>query len=328
MALKKYAIPDDWSEEQDGYLSVLFCIPNSAKWRGLITAHIETLTFGRLWKRETGTITDAQSIGRDIFNSMAMGCIEELVKTNKALIAAITGQAADLTTPLPDEVDYTEIGLGPTLRDLLEVDRLIYSDMNVAEVLFEALVGRKYEGLPLPFEGVGLADIADEQLAILHNRFVMTDGSIFNPLTDTKNIVETLETLLRTDRLSDLEFLTPNITTLFNQVFKLENDNPMNVLFWELYAWLVGDPPPELPEYNTVAELLLLIARSKQGGQSETGVFDAGFEDLVDKLEEIRGMLETRLTAETTAGNTRADQLEAVIDAVENILGGDFVPPE
>lgn len=320
MAHYTYAIPDDWSEEQDGFISVLFCIPNSPRWRGLITAHIDALSYGRIWKRNTGTITEAQEIGREIFRSLYMGCIEELVKTNKALIAALTGEQADLTTPLPDQVDYSENGLRPTLIQMLEVDRLIYGDMNVAEVLFEALIGRKYEGLPLPFEGVGLADITDEQLAILHNRFRQFDLSF--PGGIEKNITETLETLLRTDKLTDLEFITPNVATLMNQVFKLENDNPLAVLIQEVMSWLL-DEPYELPEYNTIAELLLLIGRALQkvdvDPEGSAGAVSAA-------IEALRTTYETRSVAETVASNTNFDKLEDVIDAVENVLGGTFDP--
>lgn len=74
----KWAIPDDWNQEQDGYISVLFCVPNSQKWRGLVTGLIHSLSYGRLWNGQTGNIKDTQAIGLEIFESMQMGCIEEL----------------------------------------------------------------------------------------------------------------------------------------------------------------------------------------------------------------------------------------------------------
>jgi len=69
--LPQYAIPNDW-QSQDGYLTVLFCVPNSNAWRRTITGHISALANGRTWKRETGIITDAQERGKEIFESMAI----------------------------------------------------------------------------------------------------------------------------------------------------------------------------------------------------------------------------------------------------------------
>lgn len=272
--MKRWAIPDDWNPEQDGYISVLFCIPNSRKWRGLIVGMIDSLAFGWSWNERTGSIKAVQEIGREIFESMAMGCIEELVKTNKALIAALTGDAVDLTQPLPDQVDYTETGLVPTLVSMLEVDRTIYSDMNVAEVLFEALIGRKYEGLPLPFEGVGLADIADEQLYTLHRRFRQTDLQI--PGTE-KNITETLETLLRTTGISDPEW-KPNIADVMDHSLNVGSDSYLYDALKNIANQILTQLginiriPVDDEEPKTIAEILLLISRLLQ--QMDGGLGD------------------------------------------------------
>ena len=201
------------------------------------------------------------------------GCdVNKITKLLRMIPAAIVGEAVDLTndeTLIPDAVDYTLTGLVPVLSDRLQADNFIYGDLNIAEVLLEGLVGRR-AGITLPFQGEGLADITDEhltqaniELETLHNRFRMTDSSLFNPLGE-KNIVEALETQLRVDKATDLEFLTPNIATVMNQVMKLEDDNPLRLLFDQIYEWVTGNPAPPVPEYNTVAELLLLIAKSRQ----------------------------------------------------------------
>lgn len=116
--MKQFQIPDDWNQEEDGYVSVLFCIPNSRKWRGLIVGLIDSLAFGWSWDKQTGNIKDTQAIGREIFESMLMGCLEpffgNLIITQRLLIAAITGQTINLADPLPSgEVDFSSVGLSP-----------------------------------------------------------------------------------------------------------------------------------------------------------------------------------------------------------------------
>ncbi len=45
-------------------------------------------------------------------------CMGELVKTQRMLVAAIVGENVDLNSPLPDSVDYSEVGLVPTLKQM------------------------------------------------------------------------------------------------------------------------------------------------------------------------------------------------------------------
>lgn len=228
--------------------------------------------------------------------------------------------------------DYSQSGLVPSLVDALHIDRLIYADKNIAEVLFEGLVGRKLGGLPLPFEGKGLADIADEQLQELHNRFRQFDLSFPGGLE--KNITETLETLLRTDKITDLEFITPNLVTILNQVFKLEDDNPLSILVGELYAWLIGEPAPELPEYNTIAELLLLIARARlEAETSPAGLTTAintlttslagDLETIGDNITAQTVVIETRSGAEVVAQTTNFNNLIAGLSSLASRLSPD-----
>lgn len=228
----------------------------------------------RDWDAATWQLWDDISTFVDELEAcLVSGCdLNEWLKQQRMLTAAIVGEAVDLTDPAqlsPDAVDFTENGLVPSLMAALHADNFIYGDLNVTEVLLEGLVGRR-AGITLPFQGEGIADIADEhltqanlELQTLHNRFRMTDSSLFNPLGE-KNIVEALETQLRVDKATDLEFLTPNIATVMNQVMKLENDSPLRVLFDQIYEWVTGNPAPPVPDYNTVAELLLLIAKGQQ----------------------------------------------------------------
>lgn len=273
--MPRWVIPDDWNEEQDGFISVLFCIPNSRKWRGLVTAHIESLIYGRNWDETTGTITDVQAIAREIFESLMMGCIEELVtvhqETNKLLrltIEALTGGTVDFDTDpvVPNAADYSAIGLAPVLKALLSTTGLfgLYPDMSIADSVNAGLIGNQGFALPLPLQGDGLADIVDDQmdtanplLDLLQQHTTMADSSIFNPVGGEKNLVEVLETTLRTTSLGDLEPF-PNVVDVLQSSLKLVDDATWSKI-WLYLEKKMGIEIPwahEIPAENTVAEIL------------------------------------------------------------------------
>ena len=256
--MSRLPIPDDWDETADGWTMVTLCCPNSVHWRSIVSGSIYNLTRGRKWDERTGSIADTQ----------------------RMLVAAIVGEQVDLTDPAqlsPDAVDFTATsatpGLVPKIDQMLNVDRSLYADMNIAEVLFEGLIGRRVS-VPIPFEGTGLADITDEQLTTLHNRFRMADSSLFNPLNDEKNITEALETLLRRDKFTDLEFLTPNLVTVLENLFQLGGGSAILGLISGLYEWITGEPLAEVPETATTAEILMLIANAKQTASTEPQPID------------------------------------------------------
>lgn len=58
-------IPDDWDGESWRCLQLQW--PNSVKWLGVLNGLLTLATRGRLWDEETGTVTDAQVVGRAIF---------------------------------------------------------------------------------------------------------------------------------------------------------------------------------------------------------------------------------------------------------------------
>ncbi len=91
-----WAIPDDW-EENDGSQAVVFCIPNSLQWKATITGLVTQLLQGRSWDGSTGNIKQTQEIGREVFESMAFLCLEDLgniVTAINQLTAVIEGQGA------------------------------------------------------------------------------------------------------------------------------------------------------------------------------------------------------------------------------------------
>lgn len=57
-------IPDDWSGTEWCRFSI--CWPKSPQWRQILAGFITTPSLGRAWDGATGTITDAQQIGREI----------------------------------------------------------------------------------------------------------------------------------------------------------------------------------------------------------------------------------------------------------------------
>lgn len=86
---KGVPIPNDW-DESDGYSLVTFCIPNSRQWRSVVIPQIEDFSYGRFWSRESGTITQAQTVGREIFNSMSICQLDQLILAVQQIAAAVS----------------------------------------------------------------------------------------------------------------------------------------------------------------------------------------------------------------------------------------------
>lgn len=59
-------IPNDWNNEEWGCFIVRW--PDSPQWRAILRGLLYQQTRGRLWDENTGTITDVQKIGYEIFN--------------------------------------------------------------------------------------------------------------------------------------------------------------------------------------------------------------------------------------------------------------------
>lgn len=169
----------------------------------------------------------------------------EQTKAIRELTAVVGSLSLDLTEPVPDNPDYSETGLTGKFR----TSNWIAPDENIADILANSLMGRYLDPIPDPLTGQGLADILDDVISILHNRFRMTDGSLFNPLNDEKNITEALETLLRRDKLTDLEFLTPNIATILEDALNTGSTTLVglrNLITWLGSKW---NSPPAVVEF-------------------------------------------------------------------------------
>jgi hypothetical protein len=181
------------------------------------------------------------------------------------LRAAVSGEVVTVTNQVtgePEIVDYTETGLTPVLDKALHIDRTVYPDLNISQVLMKGLVGRTV-GFPFPFVGEGIADITDERITELDSRFRQTD-IVFPNLE--KNITETLESLLRDQgqTIFDPEF-KPNIANIVQRTFNVDDHSPLAEGIAKMineWAWKLGIPGgihDDSP--RSVAELMMVIAQ-------------------------------------------------------------------
>ncbi|NJN97914.1 MAG: hypothetical protein HC875_29485 [Anaerolineales bacterium] len=101
---------------------VSFCIPDTKGWRSAATALLSQFDYGRAYDEDTGSVLGALEVGRGIFNSMSMCNLDEMTRAIRQLTAVIGGLEVDLTEPIPDNLNYTdvEIGLLPTLHEHLQ----------------------------------------------------------------------------------------------------------------------------------------------------------------------------------------------------------------
>jgi len=237
------------------------------------------------WDAATeATWQEISTFVEELESKLANGCdlqafIDAQIEQTKAIreLTAVVGSLnLDLTQPVPDNPDYSNSGLAAKFY----TNNWLTPDETITDVLANSLMGR-YVDFPIPFEGDGIADILDDVLTILHERFVMTDSSIFNPLTNTKNITEALETLLRRDLVTDLEFLTPNLPTILENTLNT-GDAGVIPLLKNLVTRIVSElnlpsdvatwlsDQLETTERLSTAQILLMIAAA--GGEGGAAI--------------------------------------------------------
>lgn len=332
--MKRFIIPDDWTEE-DGYISVLFCIPNSQRWRGLVVGLINSLSFGWSWDEKTGSIKGVQAIGRDIFESMTMGCIEEFTSELRRTNAILAGETITIdVNGVPTEFDYSGAPI-PRMADALEgldekTAQLVTWDDFIQDLQDTLGIGNALVSA-ISFVGSLFPRISAKMdftpLALGMWEYMRWKAPILALLTQISASLAAIAAATLAEK--PLKLLD-TIFTGFNSLLNLNN---------RIYDFILG----EWSWYdNVIKPIWDSFISDEEGGTGGTDpdadptirietrlVVDNDFtEAIADKLEEIKVMLETRMVAETTAGNTRANQLNSVIDAIENVLGGDYVPPE
>lgn len=118
-------IPTDWNEEENGYALGMVCYPNSDMWRRNLKGAIYALTRGRNYDFDTGIFKDIEQLANDLQDSF-MSCdlveitqgIQDLVKTQRMIVLALTGGTLDFEAEpeIPLVVSYE--GLGVILKNL------------------------------------------------------------------------------------------------------------------------------------------------------------------------------------------------------------------
>jgi len=96
-----WLIPQDWDGETWTCWSIAW--PDSVEYRRLLTGLLYTLTRGRSYDRDSGTIIDAQRVGFSIFdrNNPLVGCAGE--SAGNGVLDAIMARGGDSATALIDE---------------------------------------------------------------------------------------------------------------------------------------------------------------------------------------------------------------------------------
>lgn len=265
----KLPVPNDWDGQS--YNIMLMCVPDSQQWRAIIEGAIYDLTYWNKWDLATGQINDAKAVASDIYEGIEMACLADLTRIADSanlilfelqrLNAILAGEKIVTKDENDEEVilaDYQENGVVPTANALLKTSGLfgILPDMSLADSVNAGLIGRQLLELPIPGQGDGIADIFDEQTTLLNqiaamieSHLIMADSSIWNPTTGSKNLVEVLETTLRTTSISDLEPF-PNVVDVLQSSLKLADDS-----FWSNVWRALGLKEP-LPDNNTITQVL------------------------------------------------------------------------
>lgn len=104
------------------------CMLVAIDWRSISTL-ISVLRFAEYWhiwglptrKEQWSEAQKAQWYEitahiAELENCLMSGCnVQDLITTNRMIVAALIGQNVDLTTALPSQVDFTENGVSPRL---------------------------------------------------------------------------------------------------------------------------------------------------------------------------------------------------------------------
>ena len=116
----KLPIPDDWNEDDDGWLLFAMCVPNSKQWRAIIRGRISDITGGRAWDERTGHIKTVQALAWQIYNSIMACKLDELVNEFKRLNAIMAGETLAIVDANGDrhEYDYSDIGMQTRLHQI------------------------------------------------------------------------------------------------------------------------------------------------------------------------------------------------------------------
>lgn len=114
-----YPIPNDWAGEE--WECVIVEWPNSVQWFGLLRGLITTPVRGRFWDGTTGSIIDAQNIGREIEGRNPVTTCEDIVTALQGIQTAVEGLELDSTlqvaiqTNIQNNIDLVAIAVADSL---------------------------------------------------------------------------------------------------------------------------------------------------------------------------------------------------------------------
>lgn len=111
-------IPDDWNQQEDGYMFFIACVPNSPLWRAIARGQFYNLTRGRTWDADTGIITEAQAIAWEIFGSICMANCDDLILQLTRIADALEAIAPGGDGSLEPKLDDVEELLQQLVKDI------------------------------------------------------------------------------------------------------------------------------------------------------------------------------------------------------------------
>jgi hypothetical protein len=142
-----WIIPDDWELSEDW---TDYCIhwPDSWQWRLLLKSLLYTLTRGRSWDRDSGTITDAQAIGWAIFEA-------------NHLLLDLCGDSAETDGETPTDGTIF-MYIGGSLVEVSDMGQVVTS-VEVVDGKLRVYYGKCcYEDLTVPAASQVIADVGDD----------------------------------------------------------------------------------------------------------------------------------------------------------------------
>jgi len=112
-------VPTDWDEDRDGYLLAFMCIPNSRMWRAIVRGKISDLSGFNNWDKKTGYVLPVIELAQEIFDSMGMCKLDDLLTEFKRMNAILAGEELTVVTNgQTQHWDYRDDGLVPTLEGM------------------------------------------------------------------------------------------------------------------------------------------------------------------------------------------------------------------
>lgn len=113
----KLPVPSDWDGES--YALMLVCIPDSVQWKAIVRGAIYGLTWWKSWDNQTGDTYTVRDIANEIYESIMVCKLDDLVSEFKRLNAILSGEQITLDIDgTPTTFDYSETGISPRLTHL------------------------------------------------------------------------------------------------------------------------------------------------------------------------------------------------------------------